>query len=114
MSTPASPRLDPVRRTSSCSFLRSDPKPLGERRQVAAAFFGYDYQVFDADAAHVRVVDARLHRDDVAGNELLVGQRDAGGLVDLQPNPMPCAVEEAHSERFTFLLVVDVRLVASL
>src|SRR5215207_2163937 len=94
--------------------LQFDPKLLGESCQVTAAFFGYDYQVFYADAAHFRVVEAGLERDDVAGDELFVGERDAGGLVDLQPDPMPCAVEEALSERLTLLLVVDVRLVASL
>src|SRR5215204_5840211 len=91
--------------------LQFDPKLLGESCQVTAAFFGYDYQVFYADAAHFRVVEAGLERDDVAGDELFVGERDAGGLVDLQPDPMPCAVEEALSERLTLLLVVDVGLV---
>src|SRR5215203_176489 len=94
--------------------LQFDPKLLGASCQVTAAFFGYDYQVFYADAAHFRVVDAGLDRDDVAGDEILVGQRDAGGLVDLQSDAMPCAVEEALRERLAFLLVVDVRLVASL
>src|SRR5918994_723411 len=100
MSTPASRRFD--------------PKLLRELRQVAAAFFGDDYEVFYADAAHFRVVDARLDGDNVTGDELLVGQRDAGGLVDLQSNPMTRAVKKALRERLTLLLVVDVGLVTSL
>src|SRR4028119_1322689 len=80
--------------------------------KVPAAVFGDDDEVRDADTAHFRVVDARLDGDDVAGDELFVYRRDTGGLVDLQPDAMPGAVEEALGERLARLLVVDVGFVS--
>src|SRR5215204_411388 len=94
--------------------LRLDSKHLRERCQVAAAVFGDDDKVFYANTTHFRVVDAGLDRDYVAGDEILIGQRDSGGLVDLQSDPVPCAVKEALCERLAFLLIVYVCLVASL
>ena len=65
------------------------------------------------DAAHVRVVDSGSTEMTSPGMSSS-SARETRGLRGPASNPMPCAVEEALSERFAFLLVVDVRLVSSL
>src|SRR5918997_6948742 len=80
---------------TSSLLLLLEHESLREPRQVAAAIVGNDDEVLYADAADFRVVDAWLDGDDVAGDEFLVGNRDAGRFVGLQPDPVPGAVDEA-------------------
>src|SRR5918995_3104098 len=89
-----------------------DHESFRETGQVAAPIFRDDDEILYADAADFRVVDAGLDGDDVAGDEPVLGEGDARGLVDLQPDPVPRAVEEALRKRLAFFLVVHVGLVA--
>src|SRR5918998_5525370 len=91
-----------------------DYESLREAGQVAATVLRDEDEVLYADAAKFWVVDAGLDGDDVAGDELVVGEGDAGGFVDLQPDPVPRAVEEALRKRLAFGPVVHVGLVARL
>src|SRR5829696_989317 len=91
-----------------------DSELLGEVRQVAATVLRNHDEVLDADAAHPRFVEAGLHRHHVAGNQLLLGHRDAGGFVELQTHPMAGTMDKAFRERLARLLVVLERLVATL
>src|SRR5215210_4554418 len=68
---------------------------LREFRQVAAAAFGDDHEVLDADATGLRVVETRLYCHHVTGDELLVSYGDAGSFVDLQSYPVAGTVDKA-------------------
>src|SRR5215208_7194318 len=64
-------------------LLTLDHESFRETGQVAATVLGDDDEVLYADAADFRVVDAGLDGDDVAGDEPVVGEGNARGLVDL-------------------------------
>ncbi len=68
---------------------------LRQRRQVPAAGLRHDDEILDADTAQTRVVQARLHGDDVADFKDHVGLVDARVLVDLEPEPVSRPVDES-------------------
>src|SRR5437763_12506334 len=73
--------------------------------QVLGAVLGHEHQVLQADTAVALPVEAGLDRDDVAGDELLVGdEAEVRLLVHLEPDSVAEPVEEPVGERLACLL----------
>src|SRR6185503_13478284 len=68
---------------------------LRELREVAAAGLRDEHHVLDADAADAEVVEARLDRHHRAGLEEAVTRAHRRGFVDVEPDAVARAVEEA-------------------
>lgn len=79
-----------------------DTQLLGTGAQILVPVVGYDYEILDSNAESFGNVDPRLDRDDVAGNQLVLGAlREARRFVDLHSHSVadPMTKESAMSRR---------------
>src|SRR5205814_8911282 len=75
-------------------------------RQVLDAVLGDEHEVLEAAAAEPPLVEARLDRDDVAGDHRVPrGEAEARLLVQVEADAVPEAVDEALLERLAQVLV---------
>ena len=78
--------------------LRYGARLVREARQRLGAVLGDEHEVLEAAAAEARAVEARLDREHVAGDELVVaGHAEHRLLVHLEPDAVAERVEEAVS-----------------
>src|SRR6058998_3964027 len=76
---------------------------LREGRQHLRTVLSDDDEILDPDAAETLQVNARLDRDDVAGDELVRGFRaEARGLVDVETDAVAEPVAEGLAETSLF------------
>ena len=71
----------------------SELQRLREGGHVAVAIRLDDDEVFDSHATQPGVVETRFHGEGLAGGQHIGSTAERGGLMDLEPHPVPCAVE---------------------
>src|SRR4051794_23170827 len=107
--SPVSRTGDPARsavpRGASCRSCSSRRQVVRVVREHLVAVVGDEDDVLQAEAAEPGAIQARLDRDDVAGDELVSTATERGQLVHLEPDTVAETVEEPILQHFAGVLV---------